>query len=201
MMGIIFKIERYKWNKEYRVYVSNLGHFKDEHKKLIAPKVKQNGYLVIRTPYGFKLAHRLVMLTWRPIPNAEELTVDHLDHNKRNNELTNLEWVTEEENLTRAKDDFINLPIAEVTKNYCYYLYNSDGELLFKLKDAQQVVSTIKKYYFGDYKTYRSSDEELEEIIFEPEIVEEEKNQIIDMIKEINNTVKLELKDVSKGEN
>ena len=43
--------------------------------------------------------------------------------------------------------------------------------------------------------------EELEEIIFEPEIVEEEKNQIIDMIKEINNTVKLELKDVSKGEN
>ena len=43
--------------------------------------------------------------------------------------------------------------------------------------------------------------EELEEIIFEPEIVEEEKNQIIEMIKEINNTVKLELKDVSKGEN
>ena len=165
MMGIIFKIERYKWNKEYRVYVSNLGHFKDEHKKLIAPKVKQNGYLVIRTPYGFKSPHRLVMLTWRPIPNAEELTVDHLDHNKRNNELTNLEWVTAEENLTRAKDDFINLPIAEATKNYCYYLYNSDEELLFKLNDAQQVVSTIKKYYFGDYKTYRASDEELEEII------------------------------------
>ena len=43
--------------------------------------------------------------------------------------------------------------------------------------------------------------EELEEIIFEPSIVEEEKNQIVDMIKEINNTVKLELKDVSKGEN
>ncbi len=39
------------------------------------------------------------------------------------------------------------------------------------------------------------SGEELEEIIFEPEIVEEEKNQITDMINEINNTVKLELKD------
>lgn len=39
------------------------------------------------------------------------------------------------------------------------------------------------------------SGEELEEIIFEPEIVEEEKNQIIEMINEINNTVKLELKD------
>ena len=35
MLNLIFKIERYKWNKEYRVYVSNLGHFKDEHKKYI----------------------------------------------------------------------------------------------------------------------------------------------------------------------
>lgn len=37
--------------------------------------------------------------------------------------------------------------------------------------------------------------EELEEILFDTEIVEEEKNQITDMINEINNTVKLELKD------
>lgn len=44
--------------------------------------------------------------------------------------------------------------------------------------------------------------EKLEEIIFEPDIVEEEKKQIIDMINEINDTVKLELKDQNqKGEN
>ena len=163
MLNLIFKIERFKWNKEYRVYVSNLGHFKDEHKKLIAPKVQQNGYLVIKTPYGFKLAHRLVMMTWKPIPNAEELTVDHLNHNKRNNELTNLEWVTAEENYIRAKTDFVNLPILEQQKNY--YLYSSNGKLLFKLNNVQQVVSTIKKYYFGDYKTYGVNDKKLEEII------------------------------------
>ena len=116
MLNLIFKIERYKWNKEYRVYVSNLGHFKDEHKKLIAPKVQQNGYLVIKTPYGFKSAHRLVMLTWRLIPNAEELTVDHLDHNKRNNELINLKRVTEEVNSARATEDLINLSITETKK-------------------------------------------------------------------------------------
>lgn len=39
--------------------------------------------------------------------------------------------------------------------------------------------------------------EELEEIIFDPEIIEEEKNQITDMINEINNTVKMELKNES----
>lgn len=26
----IFRIERWKWNKEYRVYVSNMGHFMEE---------------------------------------------------------------------------------------------------------------------------------------------------------------------------
>ena len=46
------------------------------------------------------------MLTWKPTPEAEQLTVDHLDHNKRNNALYNLEWVSRGENLKRARRDF-----------------------------------------------------------------------------------------------
>ena len=99
-------IERWKWNSEFRVYVSNMGNFKDEHKKPIAVKIGSgSGYIKIKTPYGVKSAHRLVMLTWKPIPNAEDMIVDHLDHNKRNNKLDNLEWVDETENKTRAKED------------------------------------------------------------------------------------------------
>lgn len=99
-------IERWKWNSEFRIYVSNMGNFKDEHKKPIAVKIGSgSGYIKIKTPYGVKSAHRLVMLTWKPIPNAEDMTVDHLDHNKRNNKLDNLEWVDETENKTRAKED------------------------------------------------------------------------------------------------
>ena len=83
-----------------------MGNFKDEHKKPIAVKIgSSSGYIKIKTPYGVKSAHRLVMLTWKPIPNAEDMTVDHLDHNKRNNKLDNLEWVDETENKTRAKED------------------------------------------------------------------------------------------------
>lgn len=100
--------ERWKWNKEYRVYVSNKGHIRDEHKQLIAPKVNSNGYLAFNYRGKYKSIHRLVMLTWRPIPNAEDLTVDHLDHNKRNNSLDNLEWVSEKENLQRASRDYIS---------------------------------------------------------------------------------------------
>ena len=95
---LIFNIEKWKWNEEYQVYVSTLGHFKDKNKKNLPVLVKNSGYLNVRTPVGIKSCHRLVLLTWRPIPNAEELTVDHLNHNKRDNSLNNLEWVTSSEN-------------------------------------------------------------------------------------------------------
>lgn len=104
---IVFKVERWKWNKEYRVYVSNQGHFKNEYKQNLPIKINGNGYVSIKTHCGYKIAHRLVMLTWAPIPNAEEMTVDHLDHNKRNNAVSNLEWVTFEENFCRATKDLI----------------------------------------------------------------------------------------------
>ena len=104
----LFKIERWKWNSDYRVYVSNLGHIKNEHKQDLPVYIDDNGYCRVHTVCcSYKTVHRLVMLTWRPIPNAEELTVDHLNHNKRDNSLENLEWVTKEENLRRAAEDLI----------------------------------------------------------------------------------------------
>ena len=115
-------IEKWKWNKEYRIYVSNFGHFKDEHKRPLPVKVATSGYLMVKTACGLKLAHRIVMFTWVPIPGAEDLTVDHLDHNKRNNSVDNLEWVTLEENQRRAKKDLCqDCPIqTPSTKKYRY---------------------------------------------------------------------------------
>lgn len=105
MPTFLFNIEKWKWNSEYRVFVSNMGHFKDEYKKDIPTKIDCGGYCKIRTYLGYKAAHRLVLLTWKPIADAETLTVDHLDHNKRNNTVSNLEWVTYEENQIRAAKD------------------------------------------------------------------------------------------------
>lgn len=107
----LVNIERWKWNDEYRIFVSNTGRFKDEYKKELPIKIGSNGYCYVQTYVGLKGTHRIVMMTWRPTRNMEDLTVDHLDHNKRNNCVTNLEWVTAAENLTRAKQDYVQLDL------------------------------------------------------------------------------------------
>lgn len=101
-------IERWKFNKEFGIYVSNKGHFKNQYRKDLHVKINQNGYCLVKTSLGHKLAHRVVMLTWRPTAEAESLTIDHLDHNKRNNSLDNLEWVTKEENQRRSVRDTLH---------------------------------------------------------------------------------------------
>ena len=109
------EFEKWKFNKEYGVWVSNFGNFKDIHKRPIPKKIySQNGYVSIKTKHGNRMAHRLVMYTWCPIEDREAFTVDHLDHNKRNNRVDNLEWVSQTENVMRAKDDIVANPIPAI---------------------------------------------------------------------------------------
>ena len=105
-----FIIERWTYNPTFELYVSNMGHIRNKSKADIAPRVAPSGYLTVKVGGSINshmLLHRVVMLTWKPTPEAEELTVDHLDHNKRNNSLSNLEWVVAEENKRRAIVDSI----------------------------------------------------------------------------------------------
>lgn len=109
------EFEKWKFNKEYGVWVSNFGNFKDIHKRPIPKKVyQQNGYVAVKTKHGNRMAHRLVMYTWCPIEDREAFTVDHIDHNKRNNRVDNLEWVSQAENIMRAKDDIVASPILAI---------------------------------------------------------------------------------------
>lgn len=143
---IKLNIERWKYNPTFELYVSNMGHIRNKSKADIAPKVAPSGYLTVRVGGSINahmLLHRVVMLTWKPTPEAEKLTVDHLDHNKRNNSLSNLEWVMAEENRRRAVADSVKA--IEVV----------DHHLVEMRIDSTKVIGYTLKFNSSQYPTLK----------------------------------------------
>lgn len=150
MFNIHFSIERWKWNADFGIYVSNKGRFRSRDKKVLPIKIGAKGYCYVYcegTVHKYRLAHRVVMLTWCPTDDAENLTVDHLDHNKRNNAISNLEWVTQEENLRRACADLLPDEECEIEvkpevkpKQLLYPKTKAE------LKKYQEILATVTHY-------------------------------------------------------
>ena len=79
-------------------FVSNLGRFKNS-KGIIMQNYKphHSGYIYVRVNKNKYSLHRLIATTF--IDNlANKSSVNHIDGNKMNNCVTNLEWVTIQEN-------------------------------------------------------------------------------------------------------
>ena len=87
--------------------VSNKGQIKSfkryKEGKILVPRLGKDGYLFVTLYEDAKgknyKVHRLVLMTFSPIDNMCELTVNHKDENKLNNSVENLEWLTLQENL------------------------------------------------------------------------------------------------------
>ena len=88
-------------------HVSNDGQVKSfkryKEGKFLAPRKDRGGYLFV-TLYknskgkNFKI-HRLVLSTFAPVENMDLLEVNHIDENKQNNNISNLQWMTKQDNL------------------------------------------------------------------------------------------------------
>lgn len=185
MFNIHFSIERWKWNAEYELYVSNKGRFRTRDKRDVPIQVANNGYCMIYCGgniHKHLLVHRVVMLTWRSTANAEHLTVDHLDHNKRNNALNNLEWVTYDENQRRAQADHIVVKVegnADLVKkmtvaivpndvahtDYPYYIQFEGGAVMSIEQMASMFFETHSKV-FGE-KNHAQTIEEFTKMLYD----------------------------------
>lgn len=185
MFNIHFSIERWKWNPDFGLWVSNKGRFRNQDKRDIPIQIGDGGYCMVYcggTVHHHLSAHRVVMLTWRPTNNAENLTVDHLDHNKRNNAVDNLEWVTVDENQRRATADYINIKLegnsalvdkvtVSVVPNelaptkFSYYIRFAGGAVMSIEQMAEMFFETHGKC-FGDGK-HATSIEEMANRLYE----------------------------------
>ena len=63
--------------------------------------------------YNNKSVHRLVLEVFKPHVNMIDLQVNHIDGDKLNNHLTNLEWVTARDNVLHAYDTGLITNIGE----------------------------------------------------------------------------------------
>lgn len=85
--------------------------FSKKSKKFLTQQVNSNGYYLVSVSKSYERVHRLVMETFREGDPKYGLDVNHIDGDKANNDLSNLEWCTRQENLLHAR---------EVGLNNCY---------------------------------------------------------------------------------
>lgn len=83
--------------------ISNCGNVRGPHGYVLSPVTHKGGYKSIRLHhYGMHrnfLVHRLVAKAFLPPRPKDKLEVNHKDLNPANNKWTNLEWVTNLENI------------------------------------------------------------------------------------------------------
>jgi hypothetical protein len=126
--------EIWKNIEEYPKYqVSNHGRIKSldfngtKKKKILTPVVTRKGYLNINLYLNGKIKnipiHRLVAKAF--IENPENKPqVNHIDGNKKNNNVSNLEWCTNQENMLHAFKTGLNKHMRAVIQ------YDKEGNLL-----------------------------------------------------------------------
>ena len=128
------KITYSKYPLAYDYYVTDDGRVWSEktHKFLAFTKDK-DGYLKVAlrstdTPTARHRysVHRLVLENFNPVKNMELLQVNHIDGDKTNNCLTNLEWTTCSENIYHAIQNHLRSEIngsAKLTPEQVLEIY------------------------------------------------------------------------------
>ena len=115
--------------------VSNYGRVMQWRKRLVLKQsTNKDGYKCVRLAGQTYRVHRLVAMAF--IPNPENKPqVNHIDGNKQNNNLNNLEWVTNQENVQHA---------FKIGLEKAHY-----GEEHGMAKLTNEDVLTIRKLYAG----------------------------------------------------
>lgn len=137
-------------------WVSNLGNVKSKD-EVLKPRVEKAGYKYVLLMYLGQLyrnrVHRLVAEAFLEY-NEERYIVDHIDRNRQNNNLTNLRWVTRQENSWNKKMRDNKTGYQYVTKvGNKYYPIKTRGLGLFNTaEEAYNAAINYRKEHHTIYK-------------------------------------------------
>lgn len=94
-----------------------------------------------------KQVHRLVMMSFANISNSNELQVNHIDGNKSNNNLDNLEWVTPKQNIHHAiENGLMKIKEQSGSKNAMAKLKEKDVLKILNLSKSNSRKDIAKIY-------------------------------------------------------
>ena len=136
------------------IEVSNYGNIKYKG-KLKKPYLHTKGYLEVTLDNKKYLVHRLVALTF--LENKNNLPqVNHIDGNKKNNNVNNLEWCTAEYNNHHAiENNLRNKYLNQYTINgeKSIKQYSLDNKFIREFKNIREVLEYLGiKYNSHIYK-------------------------------------------------
>lgn len=159
--------EIWKAIKDYegKYEVSNLGRVKSLERKsrlnrkikerILAPREHTGGYLRVQLSRKDFYIHRLVAETF--IPNPENKSqVNHIDGNKRNNRVDNLEWNTPLENNLHAirtglhktdKEFMIKIANCENHKKAMIRKRKLSGEQVIEIRKSKLTEKELSRIY------------------------------------------------------
>ena len=103
-------------------------------------------HLTINGESCFYSVHRLVMETFRPISNPNEMQVNHIDGDRNNNSLSNLEWVTVKENVKHAFRLGLRIPMRGELNGRSVLTESIVREICEKLCEGRTERSLAKEY-------------------------------------------------------
>lgn len=144
-------MEQWKVVKDFDNYlVSDLGNvktLKGKFKNIVYDSKNAYGYVELwKNNKGKKIRiHRLVAETFIPnVYNKEQ--VNHIDGNKKNNCVSNLEWVTPKENIRHAIENNLS-SIKYGSKNSSAKLKEEDVAYIRETAGISESVRNLAKKY------------------------------------------------------
>jgi len=134
-----------KWNflKIFNKYIeiSSFGRIKLKSGKITYGYKNMDGYYNTIVENHHLKIHRLVCMSFKPLPNYDNLVVNHIDANRGNNNINNLEWATSSENSIHTYK--INNPKRNIRKRKVIKIYNLI-EIEYESLDVAAKLNNIK---------------------------------------------------------
>lgn len=126
--------------------------------KFLKPRITGAGYLSVKIKGKSEYMHRLVATLFLTKPLGKE--VNHKDGNKQNNCLSNLEWVTHQENMRHAKNFGKMKKGSQIVQSKLneYQVKKIKSILSSGVKNQRQIAKQFGVHYvtINDIKTGRS---------------------------------------------